>query len=172
MRTEFTFQVAIRMTSKGGRGTGKGPYHEALTSESYDRRRPMARSKTFSHALSKALFANAVLAAAVPLGSLLLGSGAALAQQEGYGQTLGTSPQERQMYDYGPSKSGGSGSSVFDSTNPLDLLNKLRKSTALDNATPPDSAIDQALKDFDAQQAGKAAPKRTPSGSSSRLQGI
>ncbi len=123
-------------------------------------------------ARSKALLANVALAAAVPLGSLLLSSGAGLAQQEGYGQTLGTSPMERQMYDYGPNKSGGSGGSVLDSTNPLDLLNKLRKSTALDNATPPDSAVDQALRDFDAQQAGKAAPTGSPSGSSPRLQGI
>jgi hypothetical protein len=123
-------------------------------------------------ARSPALLVKAAIFAAAPLGALLLSSGAALAQQEGYGQTLGTSPMERQMYDYGPSKSGSGSGSILDTTNPLDLMNKLRKSTALDNATPPGSAVDQALRDFDAQQTAKPAPTGSPSGSSTRLKGI
>ncbi|MEA5416335.1 hypothetical protein [Synechococcus sp. BA-132 BA5] len=97
----------------------------------------------------------------------VLAAGEASAQQAGYGQTLGTSPLERQLYDYGPGKSGSGSGSILDSTNPLDLLNKLKRSTALDDATPPGSAIDQALRDFDAK-----APKPAPSGSSLPLKGI
>ena len=55
------------------------------------------------------------------------------------------SKQEQQFYDYGPSSGKGSGS-LLDSANPMDLMNKLRKSTAMDDATPPGDAIDQALK--------------------------
>ena len=85
------------------------------------------------------------------LGTALMLSAAASparAQQSGYGQTLGTSPMERQVYD-GSGKPGGGG--ILDSANPLDLMNKLRRGSAMDDATPPSSAIDQALKDFDAQ---------------------
>lgn len=49
----------------------------------------------------------------------------------------GQSKQEQQFYDYGPSSgSGKGGGSILDSTNPMDLMNKLRKSTAMDDATP------------------------------------
>ena len=85
------------------------------------------------------------------LGTALMLSAAASparAQQSGYGQTLGTSPMERQVYDGSGKPSGGG---ILDSANPLDLMNKLRRGSAMDDATPPSSAIDQALKDFDAQ---------------------
>ncbi|MCP9930002.1 hypothetical protein KBY82_04305 [Cyanobium sp. AMD-g] len=100
-------------------------------------------------------------------GFVVLPAGEAAAQQAGYGQTLGTSTMERQLYDYGPGKSGTGSGSLLDSTNPLDLLNKLKRSTALDDATPPSSAIDQALRDFDAK-----APKPAPAGTSGQLKGI
>ncbi len=59
----------------------------------------------------------------------------------------GQSKQEQQFYDYGPSSgSGKGGGSILDSANPMDLMNKLRKSTAMDDATPPSDAIDRALK--------------------------
>ena len=59
----------------------------------------------------------------------------------------GQSKQEQQFYDYGPSSgSGKGGGSILDSANPMDLMNKLRKSTAMDDATSPGDAIDQALK--------------------------
>ena len=59
----------------------------------------------------------------------------------------GQSKQEQQVYDYGPSSgSGKGGGSILDSANPMDLINKLRKSTAMDDATPPGDAIDRALK--------------------------
>jgi hypothetical protein len=80
----------------------------------------------------------------------------AAAQQKGYGQTLGTTPLEQQIYDGG---SGGppKGSSLLDSTNPIDLMQKLRRATAMDDATSPSSAIDQALKDLDSQSASPTA---------------
>ena len=77
------------------------------------------------------------------------------AQQAGYGQTMGTSPMERQVYDGTTKPNSGS---ILDSTNPIDLMNKLRRGSAMDDATPPSSAIDQALKDLDAQSAPAAAP--------------
>ncbi len=68
----------------------------------------------------------------------------------------GQSKQEQQFYDYGPSNGSGSGKgggSILDSTNPMDLMNKLRKSTAMDEATPPGDSIDQALKALNAPPA-------------------
>ncbi|MFM7362731.1 MAG: hypothetical protein ACKO25_13120 [Cyanobium sp.] len=93
---------------------------------------------------------------------------AAQAQQQGYGQTLGTSPMEKQMFDPDP-RGGKSGGSLLDSTNPLDLMNMIRRSSAMNDATPPASAIDQALKELDAQPKGSAAPAAPSSGL--RLQG-
>jgi hypothetical protein len=86
------------------------------------------------------------------IGGLAVAMGAAAhpaaAQQAGYGQTLGSSQQERELnLGTGPQRSG----SILDSTNPLDLMNKLRRGTALDNATPPGDAVDAALKDFQVQ---------------------
>ena len=95
---------------------------------------------------------------------LLLAVGGAQAQGAsdltGYGQTLG-SPQQQRELDYGTGT--GNGSSLFDSSNPIDLMNRLRKATSLDDATPPADAIDAALSDFQAQtkpaSAGSAAVK-------------
>jgi hypothetical protein len=115
-----------------------------------------------SAALIGALPAIAATAAAL----VLLPAAEGLAQEKGYGQTLGTSPMERQFYEYGPGNSG-SGGTILESTNPLDLMNKLRRSTALDEATPPGSAVDQAIRDFDAQMT-----KPAPAGSSGSLKGI
>lgn len=97
----------------------------------------------------------AVVGLAGTFGALLLSAAAGQAQQQGYGQTMGTSPLERQVFDAGP---GSKSSSILDSTNPLDLLNKLRRNTALDEATSPDSAIDQALKDYEAKAPASSAP--------------
>jgi hypothetical protein len=116
-----------------------------------------------------AAFLGSLPALALPAAALaLLPATGALAQQAGYGQTLGNSPMERQMYDYGPGTSGtGGNGSLLNTTNPLDLMNKLKRSTALDDATPPGSAVDQALRDFDAQM-----QKPAPAGSSGQVKGI
>jgi hypothetical protein len=45
----------------------------------------------------------------------------------------------------------GKGSSVLDSVNPIDLMNKIRRSQALDDATPPSDAVDQALREYSNQ---------------------
>lgn len=96
-------------------------------------------------------------------GALLVGltSGApALAEPQGWSQPYGMSKQERDLLDYGPGS--GRSDSILDSTNPMDLMNKIRKGTALDDATPPGDAVDQALRDFDAQQApGTSGASRT-----------
>ena len=88
----------------------------------------------------------------------------------GYSQPLGLSPQDRQLFGNGSGGGSGSGvgppgsSSGLDITNPIDLINRIRRSTALDDATPPASAVDQALKALEAQPgpapAGPAAGRR------------
>ena len=90
---------------------------------------------------------------------LLAGAGL-LAPQARADYSNGMSVQEQRFYDYGPSGSNGTpkGASVLDSANPLDLLNKIRKGTAMDDATNPTDAIDAALKELDAQ-----APASSPS---------
>ncbi len=40
---------------------------------------------------------------------------------------------------------GGDNGSILDATNPMDLMNRLKRATAMDNATNPSDAIDQAL---------------------------
>ena len=98
------------------------------------------------------------LAAAVGL-SALLGPLAARAQQQGYGQTLGTTPLERQLYDADP-RGGSGGGSPLESGNPLDIMNVIRRNASLSEATPPASAIDDALKDFEAQSAPASSTPR------------
>ncbi|MFM7696758.1 MAG: hypothetical protein ACKO6G_08825 [Vulcanococcus sp.] len=63
------------------------------------------------------------------------------------------STQEQRIYDYGPGGSNGSSKSgsILDSTNPIDLMNKIRRGTAMDEATAPSDAIDAALKELEAQ---------------------
>ena len=39
-------------------------------------------------------------------------------------------------------------SPILDATNPMDLINRLRQSEAMRDATPPSDAIDAALMDF------------------------
>jgi hypothetical protein len=104
------------------------------------------------------LIALASLVSALLLAPGFLTELPASAQQAGYGQTLGGSPSERQFYDYGSpgSASGSNGGSLLNTTNPMDLMNKLRRSTALDDATPPSSAVDQALKDLEAASSPRA----------------
>lgn len=94
-------------------------------------------------------FVGAILLALAQLSS---GAGAraqGAADLKGYGQTISSPQQEREL-DYG---SGTKGSSVLDATNPIDLMNRLRRATALDDATSPGDAVDAALKDFHSQSA-------------------
>jgi hypothetical protein len=89
--------------------------------------------------------------AALTLLSLPLAASAALAQNNSFGQSI----QEQKIYDNSPTgrPSGG----ILESGNPLELMNKLRRNSALDEATQPGDAIDQALRDLDAQAAPSPA---------------
>ena len=83
-----------------------------------------------------------VLAAAVLVVS---GGGVAQAQSTMSGYQT---PAEQELYNTSPGKPKGS---VLDATNPMDLINRLRRATAMDDATDPSDAIDAALKGWDAQ---------------------
>jgi hypothetical protein len=98
-----------------------------------------------------------------PLLVLLASCATALPVQADY-NSWGISTQEKQIYDYGPGGSNGSskGGSVLDSTNPIDLMNKIRRGTAMDDATPPGDAVDAALKELDAQGTGVSAQVKAP----------
>ena len=106
-------------------------------------------------------FSTASLLAACAL--VAAGAGSALAQEKGYGQTISSPQQEREL-DYGTGTNRGG--SALDSTNPWELMNKLRKATSLDDATQPGDAVDAALKDFDSQSSSpaKASPAATVKG--------
>ncbi|MEB3326271.1 MAG: hypothetical protein VKI39_01030 [Synechococcus sp.] len=76
---------------------------------------------------------------------------------QGDGQTI-RSPQLERELDYGTGANRGG--SLLDTANPIDLMNKLRRATALDDATQPGDAVDAALRDFHSQKAapGVASP--------------
>lgn len=112
----------------------------------------MAMRTALSGALSGALSWAPALAGSALLSLIQLGAGAraqSAADLKGYGQTISSPQQEREL-DYG---TGSKGSSVLDATNPIELMNRLRRATALDDATPPGDAVDAALKDFHSQTA-------------------
>jgi hypothetical protein len=77
------------------------------------------------------------------------------AQVQGYGQTI-DSPQQQRELDAG--SGGPSRNSALDAANPIDLMNRLRRASAFDNATPPSDAIDAALRDFQPQPQPAAPP--------------
>lgn len=88
------------------------------------------------------------------------------AQEAGYGQSIPLGSQDRQMFGNGGAGNGlGGTSSGLGITNPMDLINRIRRSTALDDATPPASAVDQALKALEEQSLtpGGASPARPAS---------
>ena len=59
--------------------------------------------------------------------------------------------EERETYNVGPNDGG----SVLDAANPLDLINRIRQSGAMSDATPPADAIDAALKAYQQQPAAQ-----------------
>ena len=65
-----------------------------------------------------------------------------------------TNSEEREFYETIPGQ--GKQKSILDATNPLELMNRLRAASALDNATSPSDAIDDALKAF--EEAGQVSP--------------
>ena len=126
---------------------------------------PLPRPRSASALGSKALGSNflgyfgATVALAAAVASVLgvasvAGVGAARAQEKGYGQTISSPQQEREL-DYGTGTNRGG--SALDSANPIDLMNKLRKATSMDNATNPGDAVDAALRDFHSPPAAPAS---------------
>ena len=92
----------------------------------------------------------------------LLGGVPASAQQQGYGQTM----EGASGVGNGSSAAGmGKSNSVLDAVNPIDLMNRIRRNQALDDATPPGDAIDQALKEYQSQ------PSASGSGASATVKG-
>ena len=61
-----------------------------------------------------------------------------------------TLPTEREIHNtFSENKESGG---IIGATNPMELINRLRSATALDNATPPSDAIDEALNALDDQE--------------------
>ncbi len=56
-------------------------------------------------------------------------------------------PEERELYNTLPGENQKGG--ILDATNPMELMNRLRRATAMDDATPPADAIDAALQSFE-----------------------
>ncbi|MCT0200341.1 hypothetical protein KQ313_11705 [Synechococcus sp. CS-1325] len=66
-----------------------------------------------------------------------------IVRADGFG--AGQSVQEKQLYDYGPDQNKG----ILNTTNPIELMNRIRRGQALDNATDPGDAIDRALRELE-----------------------
>jgi hypothetical protein len=60
------------------------------------------------------------------------------------------SPQQRDVFQTVPGQNDQE--SVLDATNPMELMNRLRRANAMNDATPPADAIDAALKALDSAQ--------------------
>ena len=60
--------------------------------------------------------------------------------------------EEREIFSPGP---GGDSGAILDATNPMDLINRIQRAGAMNDATPPSDAIDAALREF--QQGPKEA---------------
>ena len=54
--------------------------------------------------------------------------------------------EEREIFSTSP---GGDSSAILDATNPMDLINRIQRAGAMDDATPPSDAIDAALKELE-----------------------
>ena len=114
---------------------------------------PRTRSPKVLGCLRASLALAAGVASVVGVASVA-GVGAARAQEKGYGQTISSPQQEREL-DYGTGTNRGG--SALDSANPIDLMNKLRKATSMDDATTPGDAVDAALRDFHSPPAAPAS---------------
>ena len=73
----------------------------------------------------------------------MIGTGIVVIQQRGTKKGEGNEEQEI----FGSGTDGGNGP-LLDATNPMDLINRLRQSESMNDATSPSDAIDAALKDF------------------------
>ena len=62
--------------------------------------------------------------------------------------------EEREIFSTGP---GGDSGAILDATNPMDLINRIQRAGAMDDATPPSDAIDAALKELEQRPQDAAA---------------
>ena len=62
--------------------------------------------------------------------------------------------EEREIFSPGP---GGDSGAILDATNPMDLINRIQRAGAMDDATPPSDAIDAALKALEQEPQNSAA---------------
>lgn len=60
------------------------------------------------------------------------------------------SPQQRDVFQTVPGQKNQE--SVLDATNPMELMNRLRRANAMNDATPPADAIDAALRALESSQ--------------------
>ena len=60
------------------------------------------------------------------------------------------SPQQRDVLQTVPGQKNQE--SVLDATNPMELMNRLRRANAMNDATPPADAIDAALRALESSQ--------------------
>ena len=58
--------------------------------------------------------------------------------------------QQRDVFQTAPGQKDKN--SVLDATNPMELMNRLRRANAMNDATPPSDAIDAALKALEVSQ--------------------
>ncbi len=73
--------------------------------------------------------------------TLFFGVERAFAQVDSFYQNQ----DEKEIFGNGTDAGAGP---ILDATNPMDLINRLRKSQSMNDATPPSDAIDAALKNF------------------------
>jgi len=73
--------------------------------------------------------------------TLFFGVERAFAQVDSFYQNQ----DEKEIFGNGTDAGAGP---ILDATNPMDLINRLRKSESMTDATPPSDAIDAALKNF------------------------
>ncbi|MEY3735015.1 MAG: hypothetical protein RLZZ624_73 [Cyanobacteriota bacterium] len=92
-----------------------------------------------------------------PLLSPLVGGRGGAARAD---YAYGYSKVEQQFINQDTTGNGpGKGDSILDSTNPLELMNKLRRGAAMEEATPPKDSIDAALMEL--EQLSKPATAST-----------
>jgi hypothetical protein len=112
---------------------------------------------------SSQLLFQAMLYAAIRLQRSAMPAAAVAAMVAGLPTGLQAAPNEpiheQNLYNYGAK---GPNNSVLDVANPMELMNRLRNSSSMDNATSPKDAVDAALKQFDKPSgtASKVVPIR------------
>ena len=87
-----------------------------------------------------------------------------------HAQSAGNNELYKQREIHNTFSSNQKNGSILDATNPMDLINRLRQATSMDNATSPSDAIDEALKLLDEQEIENASSEITNPSKNSILQ--